>query len=128
MTRPYRFTQEQQARLDAHFGGREAWLPMTLDELVAALVEAQAVEVAGEAKGEKAGFTKDTSCTKLRLVVRTGNTAKEEGMTASSASNKSVDLSALSAQLLEEVKKAFPGVQLTQKQAYIRAHIARDGA
>ena len=58
MTRPYRFTQEQQARLDAHFGGREAWLPMTLDELVAALVEAQAVEVAGEAKGGESGLYK----------------------------------------------------------------------
>ncbi len=40
-SKPYRFTAEQLALLDAHFGEREVWLPMTLDDLVAALVEAQ---------------------------------------------------------------------------------------
>ena len=42
---PYRFSPEQLGRLDAHFGAREVWLPMELDELVAALVEAQALEM-----------------------------------------------------------------------------------
>jgi hypothetical protein len=50
---------------------------------------------------------------------------EEVSMSASSASKKSVDLSALSAQLVEEVKKAFPGVELTQKASYVRAHLGR---
>lgn len=63
--KPYRFTREQQARLDAHFGERAVWLPLPMDELVAALVEAQ-TRAMGEAQDGKAGFTTDKKATNLR--------------------------------------------------------------
>ena len=131
--KPYLFTQEQQARLDAHFGERAVWLPLPLDELVAALVEAQAREM-GETEGEKARFTKDNEWPKIRVipsVVHPDTETHDRGgrsMSASPASTRTTrkpDLSALSAQLITEVKKAFPGVELTQKASYIRAHLGR---
>ena len=67
-------------------------------------------------------------CSNLREVVRQGNTTKEAPMSASapaSTRKPAVDLSALSAQLITEVKKAFPGVELTQKKSYVRAHLGR---
>jgi hypothetical protein len=111
---PYRFSPEQLGRLDAHFGAREVWLPMELDELVAALVEAQALEME-----LPVGYTARFISANLRVLPK-DDTEKEEDM-----SPAAIKLTALSAQLIEDVKKAFPGVELTQKKAYVRAHLGR---
>jgi hypothetical protein len=50
---------------------------------------------------------------------------EEITMPATSASAAKTDLSDLSAKLIAEVKAAFPGIELTQKKSYIRAHLGR---
>lgn len=122
--KPYRFSSEDQARLDAHFGSREVWLPMEVDDLVAALVQSQAEWVL-----DKAGLISSTNNSKVR---ETGfghpdqnHHDQEVTMSTVPTTKPKRDLSALSAQLVEDVKSTFPGVELTQKSAYIRAHLGR---
>ena len=119
---PYRFTPEQLGRLEAHFGGREVWLPMPLDDLVAALAEAHRASTNVASTGDRESALSD----RVLRVANTGDKEKEEGMSTITASTRkpaTTDRSALSTQLITEVKKAFPGVELTQKKAYIRAHL-----
>jgi hypothetical protein len=113
--KPYRFSSEQQDLLDELFGEREAWLPMPLDDLIAALVEAQAHDLAASEQATLA-FTSTLGSTKVRVVpsvVRIGNATRPEEVTMAA--------SAITVQpLADAIAKQWPEATLVEKKAYHR--------
>jgi hypothetical protein len=118
--KPYRFTQEQQARLDAHFGERAVWLPLPMDELVAALVEAQAREM-GEAEADKAGFTNQATSTNLRVIPSVAYQDNETRPEEVSMSASPITVEATVA----AVTKTWPEAELVEKKAYHRVALGK---
>ena len=116
-SKPYRFTAEQLALLDAHFGEREVWLPMTLDDLVAALVEAQTRRLTCQHESALVvTFVKLSERATRRRRLQCPHQHPHRSRAQSARAQRPARRGG---------QEGVPGVELTQKKSYIRAHLGR---
>jgi hypothetical protein len=115
----YRFSPEQLGRLDAIFGERAVWLPLAMDELVAALVEAQNVglsEAQGFEESHRRASALGTRLRSISVVLTDNATTEEVSMSASPI---------IAEATVAAITKTWPEAEFVAKKSYHRVSLGK---